>query len=125
MLAPQKRQNRQHGNPQLFFDLISGHLQPDEGRIVRISAGGDDEGGPVVGEGGSARALPPQAAGVLSEGEHVVIAASAQEARLILVAGRPLHEPIVQYGPFVMNTREEIEQAIQDYQRGEFAKAPA
>ena len=38
--------------------------------------------------------------------------------RVILLAGRPLLEPIVQYGPFVMNTREEIEQAIRDYQSG-------
>jgi len=34
------------------------------------------------------------------------------------LAGRPLNEPIVQHGPFVMNTAEEIEQAIRDYQRG-------
>lgn len=41
-------------------------------------------------------------------------------ARLILVAGKPLHEPIVQYGPFVMNTQEQIHQAIDDYQHGLF-----
>ena len=42
-----------------------------------------------------------------------------------LLAGRPLREPIVQYGPFVMNTREEIEQAIRDYQNGELTRAAA
>jgi hypothetical protein len=41
-------------------------------------------------------------------------------ARLLLVAGRPLNEPIVQWGPFVMNTRDEVEQAIRDYQSGAF-----
>lgn len=41
-------------------------------------------------------------------------------ARLLLVAGRPLNEPIVQWGPFVMNTREEVEQAMHDFRSGNF-----
>jgi redox-sensitive bicupin YhaK (pirin superfamily) len=41
-------------------------------------------------------------------------------ARTLLVAGRPLAEPIAQWGPFVMNTRDEVEQAIRDYQSGAF-----
>ncbi len=41
-------------------------------------------------------------------------------ARVLLLAGRPLGEPIVQYGPFVMNTREQIEQALDDYRNGRF-----
>ncbi|MCL2656931.1 MAG: pirin family protein [Betaproteobacteria bacterium] len=45
---------------------------------------------------------------------------AGSNARLILLAGRPLNEPIVQYGPFVMNTREEIEQAMVDYRNGRF-----
>ncbi|WP_426141601.1 pirin family protein [Pseudomonas sp. DWP3-1-2] len=40
---------------------------------------------------------------------------SAAGARVLLIAGKPLGEPIVQYGPFVMNTREEIEQALRDF----------
>jgi redox-sensitive bicupin YhaK (pirin superfamily) len=51
---------------------------------------------------------------VLGPGDTVEIASDGG-ARFILVAGRPLHEPIVQYGPFVMNTRAEIEQAFADY----------
>ncbi len=43
------------------------------------------------------------------------------DARLILVAGKPLNEPIVQYGPFVMNTQEEIHQALDDFRSGRFA----
>ena len=46
--------------------------------------------------------------------------ASESGARAILVAGRPLNEPIAQYGPFVMNTREELMQAVQDFQAGRF-----
>lgn len=50
------------------------------------------------------------------------IAISATEAtRLILVAGKPLNEPIVQYGPFVMNTQQEIHQTLDDYRNGHFA----
>jgi redox-sensitive bicupin YhaK (pirin superfamily) len=41
-----------------------------------------------------------------------------ENARLILVSGKPLNEPIVQYGPFVMNTEAEIEQALVDYRSG-------
>jgi redox-sensitive bicupin YhaK (pirin superfamily) len=39
----------------------------------------------------------------------------------LLLRGRPLREPVVHYGPFVMNTREEIEEALRDYQSGRFA----
>jgi redox-sensitive bicupin YhaK (pirin superfamily) len=46
---------------------------------------------------------------------------ASEDARLILVAGKPLNEPIVQYGPFVMNTQEEIHQALEDYRSGQFA----
>ena len=56
---------------------------------------------------------------VLSDGEQVCMS-SADGGRLILVAGRPLGEPIARYGPFVMNTTHEVRQAIQDYQQGNF-----
>ena len=50
-----------------------------------------------------------------------VIVSAHEEARVFLVAGHPLREPIVQYGPFVMNTREEIAAAVQDLREGRFA----
>ena len=63
-------------------------------------------------------ALATHSAGVLGPGERVRVRAGAKGARCLLLAGKPLGEPVVQYGPFVMNTREEIEQAVRDYQSG-------
>lgn len=58
-----------------------------------------------------------------SEGE--LISAKALDASTVIFAhGTPLQEPVVSYGPFVMNTQEEIREAIDDYQRGKFAGVP-
>jgi redox-sensitive bicupin YhaK (pirin superfamily) len=60
--------------------------------------------------------------GVLSPGDGVELSvlADAPAARVLLVAGRPLNEQVARYGPFVMNTPEQIVQAMQDYQTGKF-----
>lgn len=67
------------------------------------------------------RDLPLRGAALLSSGDQLDIQAGDDGARLLLIAGRPLHEPVVQYGPFVMNTREQIEQALADYRDGTLA----
>jgi redox-sensitive bicupin YhaK (pirin superfamily) len=81
------------------------------------------EGGAQVGPAAQARALPHRAAGVLSDGDSLRVQAGAEGVRFLLLAARPLREPVVQYGPFVMNTREEIEQAVADYRDGKLAAA--
>ena len=53
--------------------------------------------------------------------DGVVIRAGDAQARVLVVAGKPLNESIAQYGPFVMNTQEEIFQAVRDFQAGKFA----
>ncbi len=62
--------------------------------------------------------LATHSAAILGDGDIASFEAGAQGARFLLLAGRPLNEPVVQYGPFVMNTVAEIEQAILDYQTG-------
>ena len=58
------------------------------------------------------------------EGTGVAIEAN-NDAVVLLLSGEPIDEPIVGYGPFVMNSREEIEQAMRDYQSGRFGAIPA
>jgi len=70
-------------------------------------------------------ALAKHTLAVLGEGDAVEIVAGPAGARFILVAGRPIGEPVVQYGPFVMNSREEIEQAVADYRAGKLVQARA
>lgn len=68
--------------------------------------------------GDEPQALERQQAGILSQGEYIEVVAGEDGARFILLAGKPLHEPVVQHGPFVMNTPQEIEQALRDYREG-------
>ncbi|MDE2150074.1 MAG: pirin family protein [Gammaproteobacteria bacterium] len=82
------------------------------------------EGSVAIGSEAAAGLLPPRTAGLLEPaGEAVELTAGTDGARLLLLAGRMLREPVVQYGPFVMNTREQIEQAIRDYQSGRLTAA--
>ncbi|BBL72592.1 pirin family protein [Methylogaea oryzae] len=64
--------------------------------------------------------VPARTLAVLTNGPRAVALRAEQEARLLLIAGRPLGEPIAQGGPFVMNTRAEVEQAFADYRNGRF-----
>jgi len=104
----------------LFLDV---HLPPNsefEYRIpkefnafVYIYEGELEIGGPMM-------PAPKQAAIVLGDGDRLKVKSGELGAQFIVLAALPLHEPIVQYGPFVMNTRAEIEQAIDDYQNNRF-----
>jgi len=58
---------------------------------------------------------------ILSPGDSLSVKAVEGEFRFLCIAARPLNEPIARYGPFVMNTREEIQQAFEDFRNGRFA----
>lgn len=72
----------------------------------------------AVAIGTDERQLSASQAGLLSQGDGLKLKALDSETRFLLLAGKPIKEPIAQYGPFVMNTVEEVEQAIQDYRNG-------
>ena len=83
------------------------------------------EGSVRVGADPGTKAVQAHELAVLGEGEEIRLTgvsagADGETARAILVAGRPLREPVAKYGPFVMNTREELQQAFVDFQSGKF-----
>jgi hypothetical protein len=79
------------------------------------------EGEAAIGD----REAPNRAAALLGDGDRVAITAGTEGAQVLLLAARPLQEPVVQYGPFVMNTHEEIEKAVADYRDGTLASPAA
>ena len=104
-----------------YFDL---HVDANAQVRVPVTAGHNAfvylyEGSVTIDE----RPVALRGAALLSDGDALVVRAGEGGARLLLIAGRPLHEPVVQYGPFVMNTREQIEQALADYQSGSFGRS--
>lgn len=78
------------------------------------------EGAVTLGEGEEGRPLETQEMAVLGGGELLQLRAGNKPVRLIVVAGRPLREPVMRHGPFVMNTKQELMQAFVDFQEGRF-----
>ncbi len=69
-------------------------------------------------QGSKTTVIPVKRMAVLSNGGDGVVLRAQANTRAILIAGKPLNEPIAQYGPFVMNTREELMQAVDDFRAG-------
>ncbi|MDX1343424.1 MAG: pirin family protein [Reinekea sp.] len=64
--------------------------------------------------------LPERHLAILGKGDILKVTALTADTRFLVVAGRPINEPVAQYGPFVMNTVAEVEQAITDFNEGRF-----
>jgi len=78
----------------------------------------------LINDDGSASAVPQQHMALLDNSGSALrmeVRPDQQAVRVLLIAGRPLNEPIAQYGPFVMNTREELLTAVHDFQSGRLA----
>ena len=118
---------RQPATDPTYLDLaiepgatFSEPLPPDYAAFLYVY-----EGTMSVGEGPDAITARTHELAVLDEGSEVrltgaTVGADGKSARAILVAGRPLKEPVAKYGPFVMNTRDELQQAFIDFQNGKF-----
>lgn len=76
------------------------------------------QGSSSVGEGSEIKSLNPYDLGLLSSGTEITVKASNQESWFLFLSAQTINEPIARGGPFVMNTRQEIIQAFEDYQNG-------
>ena len=112
---------QREGSQPLYLDL---HLQPGA-RFEQVLPEGHNafvyvyRGGLRVGE----CQVPAQRMAILANtpgSDGVVLQAGDQPTRALLIAGQPLNEPIAQYGPFVMNSNDEIFQAVEDFRAGRF-----
>jgi quercetin 2,3-dioxygenase len=86
---------------------------------ARVLYGFEGNGFTVDGE-----PVPAASGAVVDASRDVTVTAGARPVEILMLQARPLREPVAQYGPFVMNTRAEIQQAFEDYQRTAFGGWP-
>jgi redox-sensitive bicupin YhaK (pirin superfamily) len=94
------------------FPVQSGHTS-----FCYVFDGGGAFGGSDADAG---RSVARGQLAVFSDGDVITVSASETSVRFLLLAGKPLREPVARYGPFVMNTKEEILKAFEDFRRGTF-----
>jgi quercetin 2,3-dioxygenase len=77
---------------------------------------------PAQSSGQPARLVEHESLVIYEDGDQLEISAGAEGVRFVLLAGKPIHEPVAFYGPMVMNTTQELEQAFQELRDGTFLK---
>ena len=97
--------------------LLDIHLATNES--VELSFNADNPAQVYVYKGAT-DLIATRQLGIYSEGKNLLLKAGPAGAELLVLSGRPIKEPLVQYGPFVMNTKEEIERALKDFQSPQF-----
>jgi quercetin 2,3-dioxygenase len=113
------------GGARGFYDIDYFDIEVTNGKTAEIAISADKSAfvivvagtGEVAGDKVTRGDLP-----ILTDGDSVELKGSVN-FRVIVVAGKPINEPVARYGPFVMNTAEEIQQAFDDYQAGKFSRA--
>lgn len=106
----------------LFLDV---KLAPAVDQLIEIPSGHNaclyvlDGSVQVVGAGRTTQVLRGKLS-VLSQEGPLLLRSTAHGARLLVLAGRALHEPVARYGPFVMNTREQVQRAVEELRSGRF-----
>jgi hypothetical protein len=104
------------------------HAKLDADASVAFPVPEGHEGFAYVFDGSAAvagKAVPAHNLALVSGTGELSVRAGGEGAQLLVVTGVPLREPVFQYGPFVMTTREEILQAVQDFQSGKFGTIEA
>jgi len=96
--------------------------QPIESSQAAFAYIFEGEGLFEAGDAEAGKPIPHPRLIVLGDGDRVSVRAVDQGVRFLLVSGKPLNEPIARWGPFVMNTQEEIEQTLEDLKNGTFIK---
>ena len=110
----------------IYLDV---HMAPDAGVELPLTPGHNAfayvyEGRAMLGPASRPQEASAGQLATLGDGDALRAVTTAAAARFLVLAARPLHEPIARYGPFVMNTREEIMKALQDFQSGKFGVIP-
>ncbi len=101
-------------------------LQPGKRHTQAVPAGHNGFVYTLSGRGAAAGTdVPPQHLGILTDGDRLELAAGDEPWSVLLITGRPLDEPVARWGPFVMNTEAQVQQALDDFRAGRLGRIQA